>query len=167
MEILGKFGFDLGLFFAQIVNFLILAFVFQKFMYKPLLKMLHDRRRKIADGLADAEKAAIAREEAEKEREKIVAAATTEAQQIIDDTKKHAEVVREEVLSKAREESEKIITNAKSQSKLEMERMRKEAGSMSLSLSKSILSNVVKQLFSKSEQETLIQKGVKEIEKNG
>ena len=48
-----------------------------------------------------------------------------------------------------------------------MERMRKEASSMSLQLSKDILEKVIKQMFSKSEQEKLIQKGLQEIEKNG
>jgi F-type H+-transporting ATPase subunit b len=167
MDILGKFGFEWGLFLAQIVNFLILAYLFQRFLYKPLLKTLKDRREKIAEGLSDAEKATLAKEAAESEKSKIIKAAAAEAQKIIDDTKKQGEVIREEILSKAREDADKIMATAKEQSNLEMERMRKEAGNMSLTLSKSILENVIKGLFDKNEQSELVKKGLKEIEKNG
>ena len=64
MEILDSFGFDPVFFTAQIINFLILAFVFKKFLYKPVLKILSERSRKIAKGLADAENAKLALEKA-------------------------------------------------------------------------------------------------------
>lgn len=167
MEILQKFGFDTGLFLAQVVNFLILAFVFKKFLYKPILKTLETRRKKIAQGIADAEKAEIAKQAAEQERDRIIKEATTEAQKIIDDMRKHAEEMRTEILEEARTDADKIIATAKEQSDLEMERMRKEAGSMSLTLSKSILNHVLSQLFTKDEQAKIMKKGLKEIETNG
>ena len=45
MEILNNFGFQPTLFIAQIVNFLILAYVFKRFLYKPILKTLKDRQK--------------------------------------------------------------------------------------------------------------------------
>lgn len=42
---------------AQILNFLFLVFILAKFAYKPLLKMMEDRKNKIAGDLENAEKA--------------------------------------------------------------------------------------------------------------
>ena len=44
-------------FIAQILNFLFLVFVLAKFAYKPLMKMMEERKNKIAGDLANAEKA--------------------------------------------------------------------------------------------------------------
>jgi F-type H+-transporting ATPase subunit b len=166
-EILHQFGFNGGLFVAQIINFLILAFLFKKFLYASLLKMLDERKKKIEQGLKDSEKAAIALSSANAEREKILNAASTESQAMIEDTKKAAEQIKEEILADARTNAEKIIAEAKKQSELEMERMRKEASTMSLALSKSILNTVIKGLFTKEQQAEVMKKGLKEIERHG
>lgn len=167
MEILNEFGFNGGLFMAQVVNFLILAFVFKKFLYKPILKVLDSRRKTIAKGLADSEKATAALASAEDERNKVLKETAKESQKILDETKRTAEALRSEILEQAKTDAEKIIKEAKEQSNLEMERMRKEAATMSLTLSKSILDKVVSQIFSKSEKELIMKKGLEEIKKNG
>jgi F-type H+-transporting ATPase subunit b len=167
MEILNEFGFNAGLFFAQIVNFLILAFVFKRFLYKPLLKVLNDRKNTIAKGIEDSEKAAKALATAEEEKSDILHKASKESQKIIEDTKKSAEAIKEEILNSARTDADKLMAEAKKQSELEMDKMRKEAQHMSLQLSKTILERVIVQMFSKEEQEKLIKKGLQEIEKNG
>jgi F-type H+-transporting ATPase subunit b len=167
MEILNEFGFNTGLFLAQIVNFLILAFVFKKFLYKPILKVLEDRKKAIAKGIKESEEASAALASAEDERTKILQTASKESQKIIDETKKSAEEIRSQILESAQKDAEKMVAEAKKQSEMEMDRMRKEASDMSLQLSKSILERVITQLFSKSEQEILIKKGLQEIERNG
>ncbi|MDY7001569.1 MAG: hypothetical protein SVS15_07290 [Thermodesulfobacteriota bacterium] len=43
--------------FAQAVNFLILIFLLHRFLYRPIMKAVRERERKIADRLEDAEKA--------------------------------------------------------------------------------------------------------------
>ena len=43
---------------AQVLNFLILVFILAKFAYKPLMKIMDDRKNKIAGDLAAAETAA-------------------------------------------------------------------------------------------------------------
>jgi len=52
----GKFGFDWPHFVAQVINFLIVSGVLVIFAYKPILTVLEERRKRIADGLANAEK---------------------------------------------------------------------------------------------------------------
>lgn len=44
---------------AQVLNFLILVFILAKFAYKPLMKIMDDRKNKIAGDLAAAETAKL------------------------------------------------------------------------------------------------------------
>lgn len=54
-----------GTLLFQFINFFVLVAILAKFAYKPLLKVLEDRRNKIASDLSDAAKA---KETAEKMR---------------------------------------------------------------------------------------------------
>jgi len=42
-------GLDIRLLVAQLINFGLLIFLLNKFLYKPLIKMLDDRKKKIAE----------------------------------------------------------------------------------------------------------------------
>lgn len=90
----------------QIINFGILIFVLDKFLYKPIIKIVEFRNKKIEDSLKAAEnnlkeKSTIeilkkkASEEAEKEAVKIIESAKVKAgqasKQIIDNAKEEAE----------------------------------------------------------------------------
>jgi F0F1-type ATP synthase membrane subunit b/b' len=54
METLGQFGLKPILFVAQVVNFLIIAWVLNRFLIRPLMANMKARREKIAQGLEDA-----------------------------------------------------------------------------------------------------------------
>lgn len=56
MELFNALGVDLKILFAQLVNFAILFFVLYKFAYKPLLKLIDDRKDMIEDGVLNAKK---------------------------------------------------------------------------------------------------------------
>ena len=60
---------------AQIVNFIVLFLLLRRFLYPPLVKMLDERKQRIAEGLAAAD---VARKEAEEERAKLMVQITTE-----------------------------------------------------------------------------------------
>ena len=51
-----RFGVDWPHFIAQVISFLIVAILLYKFAYKPILQVLEERRQRIAEGLANAEK---------------------------------------------------------------------------------------------------------------
>ena len=57
MELLSNLGINGKLLLAQIVNFFILLYILKRFAYKPILKVLDDRKEKIEKGLRDAENA--------------------------------------------------------------------------------------------------------------
>jgi F-type H+-transporting ATPase subunit b len=72
-------GLNLGYVFVQIFNFAILFVVLRSWVYKPVLGLLERRREAIAKGLEDARIASEARENAEKEAEKLLNDARTKA----------------------------------------------------------------------------------------
>src|SRR5881392_3748126 len=50
------FGWNWKLFLSQVISFCIVAFLLQRFAYKPILAILEERRRKIEEGQLNAEK---------------------------------------------------------------------------------------------------------------
>ena len=57
MDALSSLGINGPFLLAQIVNFFVLLFLLQRFLFKPLVKMLDSRKQRIAEGLQAAEMA--------------------------------------------------------------------------------------------------------------
>jgi F-type H+-transporting ATPase subunit b len=102
----------IGLVF-QVINFLLLLYLLNRFLFKPLLGRMDERSAKIGKGLEDAETAARDRELARAEREAAVAEARKEAQEMIARATKIAEDSRNEIVAEARSEAEKVTQRAR------------------------------------------------------
>ena len=98
-------GINLGYLIVQVFNFLIIFTILVAWVYRPLLNMLRQRRENIAKGLEDARIAAEARENAEKEAEKILAKAQQEASQIVREATGRGEQVQKEIKEAAEVEA--------------------------------------------------------------
>ena len=98
---------------AQTISFAIVFFVLWRFAYRPIFAMLHARRDKIAEALANAEKikADVARTEAE--RQKILADAGDRANKLIEEGREAAARVREQETQKAIAAAEQIVAKAR------------------------------------------------------
>jgi F-type H+-transporting ATPase subunit b len=112
-EFFGAFGVDVWKLAFQVINFLILLFLLNRFLFKPVLARLDERSSKISKGLEDAETAARDRELARAEREAAVAEARKEAQEMIARATKIAEDSRHEIVAEARSEAEKVTQRAR------------------------------------------------------
>jgi F-type H+-transporting ATPase subunit b len=92
---------------AQIINFLILVFLLQRFLYRPIVTMMANRRERIEADLAAAErKREEAREEIETYRRKNEEL-DEERESLLVEAKEAAESERHRLLAEAREEVEK------------------------------------------------------------
>ena len=98
---------------AQVINFLFLVFVLAKFAYKPLAKMMEERKNKIASDLEAAEKARTDAEAIQKECAEKLAAARQEAAAIIEEATKDAQALRDKAVADTRAEQAKIVADAK------------------------------------------------------
>jgi len=117
------FGFNAWLFFSQVISFCIVAFLLQRFAYKPILTILEERRQKIADGLANAAKIKQQLTESEQRYEAILTKANSEAQKMIDEARASAAVLKERETLRVTAEAEQILAKAREAAKLEHTRM--------------------------------------------
>ncbi len=164
MEILKNFGFEPVFFVAQIINFLILAAIFKRYLYKPVLKMLRDREEKIAKGLHDAESATKALQDADERKDEIIREAAIAAEKIIEETKKSAENLKESLTATAKQEADKILRGARDAANLEFDNAKIAAEEFSLDLSKKILDRIIGEIFNKEEKEKIIERNLKRLE---
>ncbi|MEP6955705.1 MAG: F0F1 ATP synthase subunit B [Chthoniobacterales bacterium] len=116
------FGFDLKIFLSQVVSFTIVALLLRSFAYKPILAVLEERRRKIADGLLNAEKIKQQLAEAEMRHAEILANANVVAQKMIDDARESAGIVADRKQQEAVAAAEQIVAKAREASAIEHER---------------------------------------------
>jgi F-type H+-transporting ATPase subunit b len=100
-----KLGINLGFFLFQVFNFTVLAILLYAWAYKPILKMLENRRNKIAQSLEDARIAAEARANAEKEAARIIADAQAEAGKVIREATERAASAGKDVKAAAEAEA--------------------------------------------------------------
>jgi F-type H+-transporting ATPase subunit b len=100
---------------AQIVNFFILLFILKKYAYKPLLQAMADRRARIANDLASAEKERQAAEQLRQDYQQQLQEARNQAQALIDKAVKTAEMMKQEILEEARAEHAKMLKNAQAE----------------------------------------------------
>jgi len=101
---LEKLGLNLGFLLVQIINFAIIMVVLIAWVYKPLMNMLAKRREKIEKGLEDAQVAADARANAEKDAEALMADAQSKAAQMIREATEKAEAANRDVRAEAEAE---------------------------------------------------------------
>jgi F-type H+-transporting ATPase subunit b len=100
---------------AQIVVFLILWWFTMKFVWPPITKALDERAKKIADGLAAADKAKLELTAANKRVEEQLAQTREESTKRIADAEKRAQAIIDEAKKRADEEGAKIIAQAKAE----------------------------------------------------
>lgn len=163
MEILNQFGVQPVLLAAQIVNFLILLFILKKLLYKPILKVLEDRKKRIEDSLKNAEEIERRLAETEKQAEKIMAKALAEGQKILDQTNQAAAQIREqanqeaaEIIKRATADGEKLV---ELQQDMLMRKVREHVGSL-VTL---ILEKVTGKKITLKDQREIIEKEVKNL----
>jgi F-type H+-transporting ATPase subunit b len=120
------FGLNWGLFLSQVVSFAIVCFFLQKFAYRPILTVLSERRDRIAEGLANAEKIRGQLADAQKTSSDIIARANAQAQTMIDDARAAAKAIGEKQAQQAVAEAEQIIAKAHSASVVERDRLMAE-----------------------------------------
>ncbi|MBI3876739.1 MAG: F0F1 ATP synthase subunit B [Verrucomicrobia bacterium] len=120
------FGFNTHHFVAQVISFLIVAGLLYKFAYQPVLQVLEERRQRIADGLANADKIKAELASTQAKSQEIIAQAAQQAQKIIEEARAAAAKVSEIERQKAIADAANIIAKAKEASDAELARMKTE-----------------------------------------
>lgn len=105
-------GINLGYLIMQILIIIVMLLMMRGLVYKPILRILDERKARIAKGLEDSRQAAIARDNADAEAKKILDAARQEAAKIRQDAVTQAEETAKSIESKANEDAKGIMARA-------------------------------------------------------
>ncbi len=116
-------GINLGYLLTQILGITALLLILTAFVYKPMLRVLDERKARIAKGLEDARQASIARENADMEAKRILDEANVTAANLRREAVVAAESAGKDVEAKAREDARAIIANAQTEATEERNRI--------------------------------------------
>ncbi len=162
---ISQFGIDWKLFLSQLVNFIIILAVLTFFVYKPVLKTLKDRNKKIKEGLDKAEEAGVRLKEVDVIGKAKIKEAETASINIIKATENKAKLLEQELQKKSEENQLKlqkeIQENYKKQQQQANDLVMKHAVEL---VKKTIIKTV--ELKPEAVDEALIKKAVENV-KNG
>ncbi len=141
------FGLDWPHFIAQVISFSLVAWLLVKFAYRPILAVLEERRQRIAEGLANADKikAELARTEAM--QRDALDKANVQAIKLIEEARAAAARVQEQETQKAIAQAEQIIAKAREATAIERSRMltdlRREVGTLVVHTASQVIGKVL------------------------
>ena len=116
-------GINLPTLLAQIVNFVILFGLLYLVAYKPVMRMLDERSRKIKESMEQTELIKQQAEHAEEEVKEQIAEARKQGQEMVAQSTRTGEEVRQRAQQEAKQDAETIIVRARK----EIQRERDEA----------------------------------------
>jgi F-type H+-transporting ATPase subunit b len=122
VEFFNAFGVDVPKLIFQVINFLLLLYLLNRFLFGSVIRMLDERKGRISKGLEDAEAAARDRELARAEREAALDEARKEAQAMIARATKIADDSKAEILAEAKAQAEKATSKARGEITAEKDR---------------------------------------------
>lgn len=113
-------------FIGQMIVFLILLWFIFKFVVPPISNAIDARSKRIAEGLAAADRGQKSLDDAKTRADEVIAEARTRANQIIDAASKRSNEIVEAAKHSAQAEGDRLIASAKQQIELEASRAREE-----------------------------------------
>lgn len=126
-QIVSVFGVNWKLVLIQMVNFGLLLAILYRFLYKPVLGMIDERREKIANAIRKADQMESDFGEAELKKAELIREATQKGDAIIDAAKKHAEVEEHNLIKDAHRKVAHLLNEAERRAARERETILEEA----------------------------------------
>lgn len=147
----------------QIVNFGILIFLLNRFLYRPILKIVEQRNKKIEDSLKAAEATFKEKEKINELKKLAVLEAEKEAVKIVEAAKHQADLSGKQILSEAQIEAEAAVTKKMEllADKLSQEEIRLQGRVADLVIKTT--RQVLKSSLGKEEQKRIVDRQIKEL----
>ena len=146
-EIARTFGVDWSHLSAQVISFSIVCALLYWFAYKPVLRMLEERRQQIAQGLANTEKINAALAAIDTQRKDAMTAARAEATRIIEEARGIARRVGEQETQRAQAAAEQLVLKARDAATQEHTRMmgelRREVGRLVVRTTAAVIGKIL------------------------
>ena len=146
---------------AQALVMIVFVAICWRYIYPPILSVMQEREKKIADGLEAAKKADDSLEEAKLAYEKELKEAKAEAANILEKANNRASQIVTDASSKAEAEAEKIIasasTNIDNETNKAKEELRQQMADIIIDTTQKILDDEI----SKEKHEEILKKAAK------
>ncbi len=134
---------------GQMITFALLVWFTMKYIWPPLIQALEERKQKIAEGLAAADKGQHEMELAEKRAVSLMKDAKDQAADIVGLAQKRASEIVEESKTDAKSEGDRLISVAKAEINQELqkakENLRQEVSSLAVNAAEQILQSEIDQ----------------------
>lgn len=148
-QIARTFGVDWPHLIAQIVSFCIVCGLLYRFAYHPVLDMLQERRRRIDEGLANADKVKANLAQIEVQRQEILDQVNAQATHLIEEARVAAARVQEEETQKAIAAAQQIIAKARELAQQDHDRMlgelKREVGRLVVQATEAVTGKILTQ----------------------
>lgn len=132
---------------GQMIAFAVFVAFCMKYVWPPIMAALEERTKKIADGLAAAERGRHEQELAEKRATQVIHEAKEQANEIISQAQRRGNEIVDESKDNARIEGDRILTSAKAEIDQEANRakdeLRSQVGTVALAGAAKILSREI------------------------
>ena len=148
---------------VQMVNFLILIVLLQRFLYKPLTQFLATRADGIKRSLEEAKAAREAAANAQQEYEARIAATRREAAALRESAVREVEEERQRLLKVSRDEAARLLTEAKAQIEQEVKRAKAELRAEVVGLSLGVAERLIGRSLTTDDDRRLAEQVVQEI----
>lgn len=106
------FGIDWHLLLIQAVNFGVLLLVLTYFLYKPILRIIDERRDKVAEGVRVAQEATRTLQDAKVEGETLIGTAARDAEALVAAARLRADEKGSEILRAAEDRADRVMKDA-------------------------------------------------------
>lgn len=160
-----KLGIDFKLLLTQVINFAIILFVLKKLLYKPILRILKDRKSKIEEGLAWTQKAKEEEEKLAKMKQEVLREARDEARVYLNNAKKDALQLKEEILKEGKAEVAQMKKRLEEETKSQSEEMAKRLTAQTVDLALSMIKQIWPEVVNTEKQHEIVAKRLKQIHK--
>ena len=163
MEILEDFGVEPILLLAQVVNFVILLYILKRFLYKPILKVLEERKKKIETSVKQSEEMQKRFDEITKKQTEILDKTKAESEQIIEGAKNEAKILADQIQLNATNAGNETIKRTQQTLEIEKQKMINEAKREIVDVVTSITEKIVQKNLTKQDKERLVRQALTEI----
>jgi F-type H+-transporting ATPase subunit b len=159
-QLANTFGVDWPHLVAQIISFGIVCLLLHRFAYKPVLRVLEQRRQQIAQTVADREKIKMELEQAEAERRRVMVQADLKATQVIEEAHSAAARLMDREMQKAVAMAEQVIANSRQAASREHDRMLAELKQEIGALVVQATSTVTRKILTSEDQKRMAEETV-------
>jgi F-type H+-transporting ATPase subunit b len=159
---LGSLGIEPSTLIAQIINFVVLFGLLYFVAYKPIMRMLDERSRKVKESMDQTEHIKEQAELAEKETAKHIKEASKEGQKIIQKAEQVGEEIRQKSQQDAEKQSERILERAQVEIKQERDEAISELKQQFANLTIMTAGKVIDKTLDKETHRELINRALEE-----